>query len=112
MRERRGPSARRANRRLRTEGLADRVVGLEVRPADEVDLPEVGRALQAEECVAGLHDLHVRALSSGKEILSVDVVCMPDVGDLAPLMLRLRALLAKRFDIHHSTVQVERVPCE
>jgi cobalt-zinc-cadmium efflux system protein len=31
---------------------------------------------------------------------------------MAPLMLQLRALLAERFDIHHSTVQVERVPCE
>jgi len=79
---------------------------------DEIDLPEVERALQAQPGVAGLHDLHVWALSSGKVSLSVHVVCTPDVVDLAPLMLRLRALLAETFDIHHSTVQVERVPCE
>jgi cobalt-zinc-cadmium efflux system protein len=79
---------------------------------DDVDLPEVERALLGSEGVAGLHDLHVWALSSGKVSLSVHVVCTPDVGDMAPLMLQLRALLAERFDIHHSTVQVERVPCE
>jgi cobalt-zinc-cadmium efflux system protein len=77
-----------------------------------VDLPEVERALLGSEGVASLHDLHVWALSSGKVSLSVHVVCTPDVDDMAPLMLQLRALLAERFDIHHSTVQVERVPCE
>jgi cobalt-zinc-cadmium efflux system protein len=50
--------------------------------------------------------------AGGKVSLSVHVVCTPEVGDMAPLMLQLRALLAERFDIHHSTVQVERVPCE
>jgi cobalt-zinc-cadmium efflux system protein len=42
----------------------------------------------------------------------VHVVCTPEVGDLAPLTQQLRAMLAERFDIHHSTVQAERVPCE
>lgn len=79
---------------------------------DEVDLPEVERALLASEGVASLHDLHVWALSSGKVSLSVHVVSAPGVDDLAPLVQRLRALLAERFDIHHSTVQAERVPCE
>jgi len=79
---------------------------------DEVDLPEVERALLASEGVASLHDLHVWALSSGKVSLSVHVVSAAGVDDLAPLVQRLRALLAERFDIHHSTVQTERVPCE
>jgi cobalt-zinc-cadmium efflux system protein len=79
---------------------------------DDVDLPAVERALLASEGVASVHDLHVWALSSGKVSLSVHVVCVHDTDDLAPLTLRLRALLAERFDIHHSTVQVERVPCE
>lgn len=79
---------------------------------DDVDLPAVESALLASEGVASLHDLHVWALSSGKVSLSVHVVCTPEVGDMAPLMLQLRALLAEKFDIHHSTVQVERVPCE
>lgn len=79
---------------------------------DDVDLPEVERALLGSAGVASLHDLHVWALSSGKVSLSVHVVCTSEVGDMAPLMLQLRALLAERFDIHHSTVQVERVPCE
>ncbi len=79
---------------------------------DEVDLPEIERALLASEGVASLHDLHVWALSSGKVSLSVHVVSAPGVDDLAPLVQRLRALLAERFDIHHSSVQAERVPCE
>jgi len=79
---------------------------------DDVDLPEVERALLVSEGVASLHDLHVWALSSGKVSLSVHVVCTPEVGDMAPLMVQLRALLAEKFDIHHSTVQLERVPCE
>jgi len=63
---------------------------------DEVDLPEVERALLASEGVASLHDLHVWALSSGKVSLSVHVVSAPEVDDLAPLVQRLRALLAER----------------
>lgn len=79
---------------------------------DEVDLPAVESALLGSDGVASLHDLHVWALSSGKVSLSVHVVCTPEVGDLAPLVQRLRAMLVERFDIHHSTVQAERVPCE
>jgi cobalt-zinc-cadmium efflux system protein len=79
---------------------------------DDVDLPAVEGALLGSAGVASLHDLHVWALSSGKVSLSVHVVCTPEVGDMAPLMLQLRVLLAEKFDIHHSTVQVERVPCE
>lgn len=77
-----------------------------------VDLAQVEQALRGCEGVAGVHDLHVWSIASGRMSLSVHVVVAPPLPPGDALLTRLRALLAKRFDIHHSTVQLEQAPCE
>jgi cobalt-zinc-cadmium efflux system protein len=79
----------------------------------EVDLAQVSREISGTERVTGLHDLHVWALSSEETALSVHVV----VGDCPlseaeHLVRDLEQRLCSRFDIGHTTIQVESChPC-
>jgi cobalt-zinc-cadmium efflux system protein len=75
-------------------------------------MDEVVRAIASIPGVIGVHDLHVWSISSGKVSLTVHVVASPTTTEPFDLVRQLRALLAERFDIHHSTVQVEREACE
>jgi cobalt-zinc-cadmium efflux system protein len=85
---------------------------LEGTPA-EIDLAKVAREITGTERVTSMHDLHVWALSSDEVALSVHVV----VGDcpLAEAEHVVRDLehrLCERFDIGHTTIQVESChPC-
>ena len=56
--------------------------------------------------------MHVWAITSGKVSLTVHVVTDETAPDPLALTQHLRGMLAERFDIHHSTVQIEREPCE
>ena len=78
-----------------------------------VDLAEVSKVIGSADHVTGMHDLHVWALSAEATALSVHVV----VGDL-PLadaehvMRDLEQRLCAKFDIGHTTIQVESChPC-
>lgn len=77
-----------------------------------IGLAEVKTAILGVPGVATVHDLHVWAISSGKPSLTVHVV----TGDAPPqwpgVLQSVRQLLAERFDIHHTTVQLEQTPCE
>ncbi|WP_119154659.1 cation diffusion facilitator family transporter [Caldimonas tepidiphila] len=77
-----------------------------------IGVDEVERSLREVPGVQSVHDLHVWSISSGKTSLSVHVVCDDSARDGFELLRSLRELLAQRYDIHHSTVQLERVPCE
>ena len=77
-----------------------------------VALDQIEAAFKSAPGVAGVHDLHVWSITSGKVSLTAHVVCDGAVVDPAELTTRLSALLAERFDIHHSTLQVEREPCD
>lgn len=72
----------------------------------EISLMEVQQLLQAEAGVEQVHDLHIWALSTKENALSVHL-WMPEQGlsDEArfDLVRRLKAL----HNIHHSTIQVE-----
>ena len=74
-----------------------------------VDVTVVEKKLLSLEGVESIHDLHVWAISSGKTSLSVHLVS-PE-GDLEILTRAVAAAMAKDFEIHHITVQVERVAC-
>jgi cobalt-zinc-cadmium efflux system protein len=76
-----------------------------------LDLGEIERGLRGMEGVADVHDLHVWSIASGKASLSVHVVCTPMAQDGFALMHRVRELAARRWGLHHATVQVEREPC-
>jgi cobalt-zinc-cadmium efflux system protein len=76
-----------------------------------VDIDDATRAMRAVDGVEDVHDLHVWALTSGKNSLTAHVVCAEGV-EAMPLIGRLQIVLADRFGVHHTTLQVERPACE
>ena len=77
-----------------------------------VGIAEIGAAIRARPGVASIHDLHVWSISSGKTSLSVHVVATDVPVKWPALVGSVREMLAKEFEIHHTTVQVEDFPCE
>ena len=72
-----------------------------------IALDEVEGALAGVAGVSEVHDLHVWPLSTTETALTAHVVA-PAVTDTDELLVRLQALLHDRFEIRHSTIQVER----
>jgi cobalt-zinc-cadmium efflux system protein len=56
-----------------------------------------------------VHDLHVWTLTSGFPVLSAHVLVAPG-ADCHALRRDLEAMLAERFALDHSTLQVEHAP--
>jgi cobalt-zinc-cadmium efflux system protein len=79
----------------------------------EVDLGQVTIEIAGTERVTSLHDLHVWALSSDETALSVHVVVGDcPLADAEHLVRDLEQRLCSRFDIGHTTIQVESChPC-
>ena len=77
-----------------------------------VGMLEIDEAVRAVAGVVSAHDLHVWAITSNKLSLTVHVVT--DVADeeVFNLLTAIRKMLAQRFDLAHTTVQIERKPCE
>jgi cobalt-zinc-cadmium efflux system protein len=76
-----------------------------------IDAEEVGRALVAAEGVVEVHDLHIWTITSGFPALSAHVLVAPG-GDCHGVRRDLERLLHERFDLHHTTLQVEHVGTE
>lgn len=74
----------------------------------EVDVTEIEQALLGVSGVTAVHDLHVWTITSGFIALSAHVVT--DRAQADDLLWEIRDLLADRFHIEHSTVQVEQYP--
>lgn len=77
---------------------------------DGIDIATIEETLLRLPGVDSIHDLHVWAITTGKPSLSVHLVSA--TGDFESLTRATSDALAKAFDIHHSTVQLERTPCE
>lgn len=75
-------------------------------------IAEVKDAIAGVPGVASVHDLHVWSITSGKASLTVHVVQLDDVTDPQSLLLAIRELVAGKYNIHHSTIQIETTPCE
>ena len=77
-----------------------------------VGMQEIDDAVREVPGVVSAHDLHVWAITSNKLSLTVHVVT--DVADekVFDLLTSIRKMLAERFDVSHTTVQIERTPCE
>jgi cobalt-zinc-cadmium efflux system protein len=67
---------------------------------------EVGQAIAEHEGVVETHDLHVWTVTSGFSALSAHVLVRPD-ADCHRIRLDLERMLHDRFDIEHTTLQVE-----
>jgi cobalt-zinc-cadmium efflux system protein len=74
-----------------------------------LNVPEIEAAMTTVLGVRAVHDLHVWALTSGKDAMSSHVV----VDDLAAgdrILRDLHTLLHERFGIEHTTIQLELEP--
>ena len=78
---------------------------LEGTPSD-VNIVELRSAIAAIRGVAGVHDLHAWALTSGVNALGVHVVA-DDANDVGSLLTRVGQCAIGHFRIAHITVQVE-----
>ena len=79
----------------------------------EIDLAAVTDEIARTELVTSMHDLHVWALSSEEMALSCHVVVGDcPLGDAEHVVRDLEQRLCDRFDIGHTTIQVESChPC-
>ncbi len=76
-----------------------------------IALDEIEQALLAISGVREIHDLHVWALTSGKNSLTVHLV-LTDGGEEQTVLGTATEMLATRFSIRHATVQVEAAACD
>ncbi|WP_084494868.1 cation diffusion facilitator family transporter [Alkanindiges illinoisensis] len=81
---------------------------LEGVPAN-VSLDKISADLKQLDGVAEVHDLHVWALTSGKSSLTAHLV-VPS-ADIQQVLENARQLLAQRHQLHHITLQCERISC-
>jgi len=80
-----------------------------------VDLAQVRSTILESEGIASVHDLHVWSLDSEQLALSCHVVVPKDLytADGEHLVRRLEQQLCERFEIGHTTLQVEAChPCD
>ena len=83
-------------------------VFMEAAPKD-LDPEAIGEALVAEAGVVEVHDLHVWEVTTGKPAISAHMIVRQD-ADCHEARWRAARLLADRFGIEHSTLQVEHEP--
>jgi cobalt-zinc-cadmium efflux system protein len=70
-----------------------------------IDVDQVGNAMAEESDVVEVHDLHVWSVTSGFPALAAHVVVRPGTNrDMA--RARVEGMLAERFQIRHTTLQV------
>ncbi len=72
---------------------------------------EIGNALVQEPGVVEVHDLHVWEVTSGFPALSAHVLVNADV-DCHSTRRSLERMLGERFQLHHTTLQVDHQPRE
>jgi cobalt-zinc-cadmium efflux system protein len=77
---------------------------LESAPAG-MDVQAVGEAMVADPDVVEVHDLHVWTVTAGFPALSAHVLVERGAGR-DDVLRRIEAMLAERFDVHHTTLQV------
>lgn len=85
---------------------ASRVL-LEAAPAG-LDVGTVGEALAQHPNVVNVHDFHVWEITSGMPALSAHVLVRPG-GDCHGVRRQLERELQERFEIEHTTLQVDHV---
>ena len=75
-----------------------------------VVLEEVEAVMLSIEGVSTVHDLHVWTLTSGMNSLTAHI-CMVNPGDSDRTLAELSKVLAERFEIRHTTIQIEEQEC-
>ncbi len=85
-------------------------VFMEAAPAD-LEPERIGRVLAAEPGVVEVHDLHVWEVTSGFPALSAHVLVRAG-EDCHELRRHLQTMLEQRFEIGHTTLQVDHAPAK
>ena len=95
---------------LSTASVLRETVGvlLEGAPAG-MDAREVGAAIASTHGVVGVHDLHLWTITSGFPALSAHVLVAAG-ADCHAIRRELEAVLRERFELTHTTLQVEHAP--
>lgn len=124
-----GTTASKSSPRLRTDPLASVLIGIWViysswsliRQAvvvlmegapGQINVDEVRAALLELAHVSSIHDLHVWTITSGFVALSAHLTCA-DPENRDSVLRSAQDLLAERFGIRHTTIQLDRDPlCE
>lgn len=76
-----------------------------------IDLEEVEAELGRLEGVDTVHDLHIWPLSTTETALTAHIVA-PATRSTDALLTAARRMLHERFEIHHCTLQIERIHLE
>jgi len=95
---------------LSTIGVLRETVGVLLEGAPSgMDAREVGAAIASTEGVVGVHDLHLWTITSGFPALSAHVLVAAG-ADCHSIRRELELLLRDRFELTHTTLQVEHAP--
>jgi cobalt-zinc-cadmium efflux system protein len=95
---------------LSTGRVLRETVGVLLEGAPEgMDAREVAEAIGATEGVVGVHDLHLWTITSGFPALSAHVLVAAG-ADCHAIRRELEVLLRDRFELTHTTLQVEHAP--
>lgn len=78
---------------------------------DGVDINAVGQAINAVPGVKSVHDLHMWALTSGKNSLTAHIV-HEDTAKPGELIDKIKDVLAGQFKVFHTNLQLETKACE
>jgi cobalt-zinc-cadmium efflux system protein len=78
---------------------------------DGIDINEVRDVMLSVPAVISVHELHIWALSSGKNSLAAHIVHSEETNP-ALLIKGIQEVLGQRFRIFHTTLQCETTPCE
>ncbi|AZE51142.1 Cobalt-zinc-cadmium resistance protein CzcD [Pseudomonas chlororaphis] len=75
---------------------------------DGIDIDQVEQGIRAIDGVTEVHDLHLWALTSGKNVMSTHLVADLERRSEQQILAEVTELMHERFDISHVTVQVEQ----
>ena len=76
-----------------------------------VDITALETAIRGVTGVNDVHDLHLWALTSGKNVLSVHLLADVIARDEQLILADVTRLMSEQFRINHVTVQVEKGDC-
>lgn len=79
-------------------------LALDAVPKD-IDFEEVESFLEKHDEIESIHDLHIWAMSTTENVLSVHIVLKTGKSD--EFLKEIKKELKEKFNIHHSTIQVE-----
>ncbi|POA50993.1 MULTISPECIES: cation diffusion facilitator family transporter [unclassified Pseudomonas] len=73
-----------------------------------IDIDQVEQDIRGVPGVSDVHDLHIWALTSGKNVLSAHLVAQVGSRDEQAILAEVSELVQERFEIAHVTLQVEQ----